>query len=196
MSGHTMLRAFTVFILCTLYVSGWCLEVDISSQDASCAGDSDGWITLSLSDAAPGFVVKLYDKPPAVKQQTLEVLKTSDTLITFKDLPAKKYYISVLDSKNQYYQDEILIKEPKKITFINIEVIQAPSSETAKDGIITLKTTGGTEPLTFKWSEEAGNQKTREAKNLAYGIYRCEISDANNCGPLKPHIIFMKPKNE
>ncbi len=191
-----MLRAFTVFIFSILYTSGWCLEVGISSQDATCAGKSDGQITLSLSDATPEFIVKLYDKPPAVKQQTLEVLKTTDTLITFKDLSAKKYYISVLDSKNQYYQQEIIITEPRKITYIDFEVIQAPSSETAKDGIIKLKTTGGTSPLTFKWSENAGNQKTREVKNLAYGIYTCEISDANNCRPLKPHILFMKPNNE
>jgi hypothetical protein len=43
---------------------------------------------------------------------------------------------------------------------------------------------GGTPPYTYKWSENAGSAEIARVENICMGIYRCEINDSKNCGPV------------
>ena len=191
-----MLRILTFLLVCCAHTVSWCMDVTLKATNTKCNGSADGLIEVYIAQAVPSFTVKLYDRPPAIKQRTLEVVTTNDTLITFASLSAKKYYISIVDGKNQYFSGEVVINEPEPLKYLGDSIVKNPSSESATDGIIKVKITGGVPPYSYKWGEAAGEQKTQHAGNLSYGVYKCIISDANNCGPLRPAVFLMKPKEQ
>jgi hypothetical protein len=196
MSGHTMLRIISLLMVCSLHTISWCMEVKLSATSVTCYGGNDGEIKVSISNASSAYTIKLYDKTPAVKQKTLEVITTSDSIVQFVDLPAKKYFILVTDDKSNRFQGEIVVDEPGPFKYMGHQVDLFPTSSKANNGQITLVITGGTPPYSFKWNGDTKNQTTQTAKGLAYGIYSCEINDANKCGPLRPSIMFLEPDNE
>jgi hypothetical protein len=170
-------------------------DVSVTSTAVRCNGGNDGSLIINISFGIPEYTIKLYDRTPAVKQKTLSEIRSNDTVVEFNDLAAKKYYILVIDSKQQRSVAEAVITESDPLTYIGYSVIKYPESSESSDGVLELNVSGGNIPYVFNWGESAGNQKTRIANNLAYGIYSCEINDKNNCGPLRPSILFIE-KNQ
>lgn len=195
MSGHIMLKFFVLLTACFLHaIAVYGLEVNLTLASTSCSHTSDGQITVRLSGGAEKYMIKLYDRTPAVKQKSLEALSTSDTLIYFKNLPAKKYYVVVKDSKGQVVQKEATLASASPLTYVGFNVLNAPTSTDSKDGKVALNITGGTPPYSLIWNSKTTNKLIID--ELGYGAYTCTVNDANNCGPLNPTILFTKPKNQ
>ena len=57
---------------------------------------------------------------------------------------------------------------------VSCSVIKSPSSPTSRDGILTLRVTGGTSPYSFYWSN---GQRIRTLTNLGQGSYACTVVD-------------------
>lgn len=57
---------------------------------------------------------------------------------------------------------------------VSCSIIKSPSSPTARDGILTLRVTGGTSPYSFYWSN---GQRIRTLTNLGQGSYACTVVD-------------------
>lgn len=198
MSGQDSMLKFLIFLFaCSMQVLHvYSQEVTVVAKKVTCNQGADGSITVDIKFGTPGYTIKLYDKTPAVKQKILRELQTKDNQVIFKNLPAKKYYLLITDSKYQRIVKEVLVEEPGPLTYTGFTVLKHPSSEGSNDGSIELNVSGGSTPYIFNWDDAATNQQTQIANSLSYGIYDCNITDKNNCESLRASVLFLeKPKN-
>jgi hypothetical protein len=185
----------TIFILVWIcFISNIVLSADlefvVKSDSAKCFGESTGKITLNIISGNPVFTIKLYDKKPAIKQKYVAQIVTGEFTCTFSKLPVSKYYITVEDSKGDYLEKTVEIYQPDKLKAEPITIEKCFSGSENNDAVLKANCSGGTSPYSYLWSENAGNQTTQSAKNIARGTYRCIINDKNNCGPVSSTIFF------
>ncbi len=91
-------------------------------------------------------------------------------------LSAGSYSLTVTDSKGQTATSNIEIVEPKPITLT--AKVDAPASTGNSDGKSTVKATGGTGNLTYKWDN---GESTATAIKLGPGNHTVTVTDANGC---------------
>lgn len=168
------------------------LDFDIISDPVKCYGESSGKITVSISSGNPEFTITLYNNKPSSRQKYLTKANIKNTSHTFGNLPADYYYITIEDSEGNYLQRESKIDQPEKLKADPITVEKCSNITENNDAVLKANCSGGTEPYTYSWSENANSQTTQLAKNVSAGIYRCIINDMNNCGPVSATIFFNK----
>ncbi len=185
---------FILICLSFLYFKGFSENIDfnIISGQVKCYGESSGKIEIKIISGSPEFAVILYNKKPSARQKWLAKVSTENTSHTFDKLPAGYYYITIEDSKGSYIEKEIRIDEPEKLKADPITLEKCFTAPEKNDAVLRANCSGGTEPYTYLWSENAGNQTTRLAENISAGIYRCVINDKNNCGTVSATIFFDK----
>lgn len=100
--------------------------------------------------------------------------------------------IVVYSGNEKITGERVIITEPEPLLAGKINIEKAPLDESSCDGILSVNPKGGNLPYTYKWSQNAGSSNESYINNVCMGIYRCEINDSNNCGPVHISIPLVK----
>ncbi|HHH54589.1 MAG TPA: T9SS type A sorting domain-containing protein, partial [Bacteroidetes bacterium] len=140
----------------------------INKKDPGCFDGKNGKISLFVSGGIPPYTYKW---------------STGDTLSTTENLKSGDYYCTITD-KNLCYQvyGPIVLKNPEPLTSI-ILAKDNVTCEGEENGLIEIKTTGGTPPYSFIWTNERGDYLNfnDDIYNLKAGIYSLSIVDSKGC---------------
>jgi len=136
----------------------------ISSQsNVSCAGSSDGSVTLSVTGGIAPYSFSLDGG-------------TAQASGTFDNLAAGTYIVAIADATSCTEDVEVTITEPEVLS-ISYEKTDASCPGEA-DGSVTLTVTGGTQPFSFIWSDGVA---TSTRSGITDGIYSAVVTDLNGC---------------
>lgn len=136
-------------------------NISLSGVDASCFGESNGSISVSVSGAVNPLT---YDwQPPLGGGATPSV-------------GAGKYYLTVTDGNGCQETDSIEIGGAAPI-LTNMVVVDE-SCANGNDGSATVSPSDGQSPYTYLWSD---NSTSSSINNLNSGGYYVTITDANGC---------------
>lgn len=140
------------------------VSLAISGTDISCFGEEDGSATVNTTGGTPPF------------QYTWS---NGQTTMTANDLEAGFQIVTVTDAVGCIVVDTVNITEPARISIIfNTSNVGCDSLD---DGTTTAINDGGVLPVTYQWDTNTGNQTTTTATNLATGVYKVTLTDANGC---------------
>lgn len=137
-------------------------------QDVTCAGAEDGVVIVEVNGGAAPFQ---FNWEVGVARE--DIFQNTDTL---RGLPEGNFAVTVTDNNGCVSMTDFAVKEPQEVN-INVDT-QTPTCQNSFDGIITLETTGGSEPYSYVWSN--GNT-SRSNEFLSFGEYSVTITDANDC---------------
>ena len=148
--------------------------------DDSCAGYSDGSITVSISGGTGLGTYKLNNV----------ILTGNDTIIS--NLSAGQYLYTILDSNNcARPQDTILVEEPDVLE-IDTAMITNVLCHGWNTAAIDLNVIGGSQPYDYQWTGPGGPYTTADLNNIAAGNYFIDILDLNLC-PLSLSYNITEP---
>jgi hypothetical protein len=156
-------------------------ELKVASSPVSCFGKTDGEILINLSGDIAG------------PYQIIVIDSTSKNLAKFDNggkLPCLVKNLGPGNYKVLYYFDGKTEEQPVRITSPNqlkanvIKIVELKGQGTSVIGTIEVNPSGGNLPYNISWSENAGKQTGKTAKDLPKGIYQCTIDDSNHCGPV------------
>ncbi|MAC94148.1 MAG: hypothetical protein CMC96_01470 [Flavobacteriales bacterium] len=133
-----------------------------SSTDVSCNGGNDGQATVNINGGTTPYTYLWSD---------------NQTTATANNLTEGTYTVTVTDDLGCTISDTIIINEPTVLTS-TISSTSNISCNGAADGSATVSATGGTQPYTYNWSN---NATTANIQNLNPGTYIVTITDANSC---------------
>jgi hypothetical protein len=148
-------------ILRSVIINGPAAVVDdVTVEDVSCAGDSNGEICISFFGGNPAFN-----------------WNTGDTTACIENLPGGSYTVTITEGECQTILEDIVVEEPILLkTSVNLT---APSCSSTSDGSIDLSVFGGTPPYSYEWS--FGSFTGEDPLDIAAGDYTVTITDANDC---------------
>ena len=157
--------------------------VGLIFSDVICAGDSTGSISVTASSANEPITYTWDNGIGNIPNPT--------------NLPAGTYNLTITDAAGCSITTSTIIGATS-----NLSVIATPSNLVCNgddNGSITATTNGGIAPITFAWSNGAGNIAT--INNLAAGIYGVTATDAMGCSRVttttltQPNPIFVTVNN-
>ena len=137
--------------------------VDLTLSDVTCAGDSTGSINVTASS----------DNEPITYTWDNGIGNIPNPT----GLPAGTYNLTITDAAGCNVTTSATIGE-----ISNLSLNTTPSNLVCSgdgNGSITATTSGGIEPITFAWSNGAGNIAT--ISNLVAGTYTVTATDAMGC---------------
>jgi len=132
------------------------LEVDVSSNDISCAGENNGMANVST----PGDFTYLWSN------------NSTDAAIS--NLSAGTYIVTVTQSGCDAVET-IIITEPNPLNLV-LDTNESACSSSGSSA--TAVASGGTAPYTYEWST---GDNTSTIGGLDNGAYSFTIADANGC---------------
>ncbi|MDT7828895.1 T9SS type B sorting domain-containing protein [Pricia sp. S334] len=140
-----------------------------SVTDATCAGENDGSITVTLSGGSGGYQ---YAISPNLNQ--------FDDENTFEDLAPGTYRVIAQDSNGCFVELEYTIDEPEMLDITATVLPEVCTGE--ENGSIELTITGGTAPYSTRLSSESNFVQDRTIlTDLASGGYFVFVRDAMGC---------------
>ncbi|MBU8892719.1 MAG: SprB repeat-containing protein, partial [Bacteroidales bacterium] len=172
--------------------------------DATCYGGSDGTFTMSVEGGTKPYTYTLKNNRTSVTQTEV----TSDTIWTFIGLTADEYYAKVEHAGGGVFGDTYDVGQPLELKALKPTVSNPLSCYDGNDGELTAERSGGTPPYTYQWLEwNDGASKfdtlvgetNRILSNIAQGIYRVYVDDANSCGAGGAVLVdfpFIKPPRD
>lgn len=141
------------------------MTLESSARNVSCAGASDGAVSLSISNGSAPFTYRW---------------STGDTTARLNTLPGGiiSFSVTVTDASgcSASLSQSLLVEEPAPLAVATN--IRNASCFTASDGSIDLTVSGGTAPFHYLWS--TGSHQPSIAGLIA-GTYTVTVTDANNC---------------
>lgn len=99
----------------------------------------------------------------------------------FPQLYIGNYTITVTDAAGLSKDTIISISSNLPIPSLDLPTYTIPSSCTGNDGSLTYNATAGTAPFLYSINGGASYSTSNMFKNLSYGLYICDIQDANGC---------------
>lgn len=140
---------------------GCAVSADISAQDVSCFGLTNGTASIALSNAtAPTTYLWSND------EETAEIT----------DLAPGVYTVTATDDNGCEIITSVEVGEPAVLNANTTSTaITAPGLE---DGTATANPTGGNGPFTYEWSN---GETTQTISNLPSANYTVIVTDANGC---------------
>lgn len=145
--------------------AGILLKDSIQTTDLTCAVIPSGKIELKGYNGTAPYQYKLNNQPYTTNN-------------TFPNLMAGKYITWVKDAGGCETPDTVLLSQP--LTLITTIKSTAPLCFNDSNGSIKIQTTGGIPPYTFQFNQQ-GFQSDSVFTNLASGMYRLTVKDANAC---------------
>lgn len=185
-----MLKYFSLFIVCILHANFvWCLQINTVLHAVSCNGGSDGSVEIDLTESTSEYTLRLLmaDGSRVVRNASF----SGDTLVKITDLKAGNYKLLLIEGVEKS-EKVFVISEPDPLKANVIEVINYPSTTESCDGVIKINPSGGTEPYTYKWSENTGNSSLQRVEGLCEGIYRCFVTDIENCDTVSATVYLYE----
>ena len=139
------------------------IEVVVDVTDISCAGESDGTVSIIVSGTNMPFDISV---------EGIEELEGLDKGI---------YNYVVTDFTGCQITNSFDIAEPDSLRIIVGDVVR-PVNSNSGDGIINISVTGGTPPYSFSWMTEDEFFSDEEDLSLLFpGEYVVEIEDSKGC---------------
>ncbi len=141
---------------------GGTVTVD-ATTDATCNGDADGSISVSISGGSLPYTY---------------LWSTGDTIDDITGLSAGTYNLTVTDAAGCQASELVTVSEPDalSITFTTVDADCGSSN-----GSATANVTGGTPTYTYQWDSNAGSVTTALASSLSANSYDITVTDANGC---------------
>lgn len=179
------------FFVTFTFTSGFCNEPEIvpAITPVSCYGADDGKLVLLLKNAPSECTVRL---ALSISGDTLYRPAGNDSEIEFNHLAGGSIDISLFSNTIKISETTVYITEPEPLLAGKINIDRAPADESVCDGALSVNPKGGNPPYLYKWSENAGASDKSTVSNVCMGIYRCEINDSNNCGPVYISIPLLR----
>lgn len=133
-----------------------------AGTNLSCSGANNGTATINLVSAL---------------NPVTYIWSNGGTTKTINNLAPGSYTVTATDASNCPVVQTVQISSPQPLiaTVASKTDVRCPS---AADGSITVGVTGGVQPYTYKWSN---NASSASIFNLAPGIYTLTTTDANAC---------------
>ncbi len=141
------------------------LSVLLTAYDATCYGDCNGRIEVSVSGGTPPYSYS-WSGPDGYASTDKDI----------SGLCSGSYTLTVTDANGCQKISNTSVDEPPPYSVIVTPT--SPSCTGDNDGDITLTVTGATSPYTYLWSN---GQTTNRADFLAAGAHSCVITDDNGC---------------
>lgn len=137
------------------------LVLQTSSQDATCAGFSDGQASVTVSGGTPPYSYSW---------------SSGSVTTTATGLAAGTYMVTVTDANGCTEMASVEVGEPTPVQLIVDQL--SPTCEGTANGVTTATASGGTPPYTYQWSNGDSGETI---VNLAAGTYTVTATDANGC---------------
>jgi ligand-binding sensor domain-containing protein len=139
------------------------LTIAFNTVATTCNGTKDGKVSATISGGTAPYSY---------------VWSNGALTDVVKDLPKGKYKVTISDKDGCGVSDSTTITEPAfmQMTFKTTDVAGAA----ATNGGVTITTTGGVPPYTYKWADATLSGST--ATNLKVGDYSVTVFDKNMCG--------------
>ena len=148
----------------------------LAGQDASCAGEADGALQISLQGGLLPYTIHWQNNLTNLSNALTLI---NDTILIIEELPAGNYEITINDGApdNLPIVTNVIINEsdPLEISLNEFEPIDCFEND---NGRILVHVEGGRSPYHFSWNTgESGN----ELEHLTAGTYQVTITDSLNC---------------
>lgn len=141
------------------------LDLTFDINNASCANQDNGSATVIPVGGTAPYTYQWNDV-------------AAQTRATADNLAPGSYFVSVTDANNCLTVGNVMVESPSPLS-VNISTTDA-SCEAGTNGTAVANVTGGTPPYTYQW-DDGNQQTTATATNLAPGVYRLQVTDANGC---------------
>ncbi len=168
------------------------MSATVDSTPVLCYGGSNGTIVVSNMSGGIG-------SPYYVKLNSGGTYQLTTTSRTYSNLPQGNYVVYVSDSNNNEITYNVTVSQPSQQS-ASITVNTVTTCGNFNDGVITIGSTGGTWPKTYRlyadttspydscggdlintWTNIGAGSPTVVVSNL-YGYGYClEVTDANGC---------------
>ena len=140
-------------------------SVTVTTENVSCAGGNDGMATANVTDGNGPYTYQ-WDDPDN---------QTTETAI---NLSAGVYEVMITDADGCQASATGEVMEPDAMNLTSASI--DPSCAGSCDGEASVAVTGGEEPYSYQWDDDAF-QTTQTATNLCDGTYTVTVTDANGC---------------
>lgn len=137
-------------------------EVQITVNNVSCFGLSDGTVTATISSGQAPYNY---------------LWSNGGISASLSNLSAGTYSVTVTDSNSQQFTGSATISEPS-VLIMNSTIVN-PSYSGGNNGSISLNVQGGILPYSYIWNPSVSS--TSSATNLVAGAYSITASDNNLC---------------
>ncbi len=108
------------------------------------------------------------------------------------NLSAGLYSLTVTDERGcRVVRDSIRITQPESL-LVRVDSTRAALCPTSPDGAIYTSTSGGVEPYTWTWSNEA---RTPNLVGVRGGSYSLLVLDANGCAAILNNLSIPRPES-
>jgi len=152
-------------------ISG-CLGATPTVSDVSCFGESDGAISVSISDASSTALVYAWSGPNSFNSTDKDISNLYS---------AGDYDFTATDPNGCYVTISVPLEVPSALnvagnpsTFNGFNI----SCHGGSNGSINLNVSGGTTLYSYEWST---NETTQNISGLIQGEYDVTVSDGNGC---------------
>lgn len=154
-------------------------EVTIIAEDKFTLGYSITGTTCSSNNGSIFAYVSTGGTPPYdYYLNTISIIDTNLTGVTFQNLQEGQYELRVVDASGCEQRDVIQLTSSNGIDFS----LYPTSCVNGNDATITALITEGVPPFTFTWSSNVtGNPQYIVATGLTSGNYSLTLQDANGC---------------
>jgi gliding motility-associated-like protein len=139
--------------------------VQSSAVGVSCFGSSNGTVSFTTDNLNPPYSFKIGTQTNATG--------------SFSGLAAGSYVASISDASGCEVVKTITIATPAVLTAA-CSITSPITCFGLSNAKAIVNVTGGTVPMTYKWSDSA-TQTTQTANNLGAGLYTVTVTDANGC---------------
>lgn len=136
------------------------IVVNYTKTDITCFGNQDGKISISLEGGVQPYNYSW---------------NNGESTLNLENLNSGLYIVTIIDSNQCEFVEEIQIDEPSPILSI---ISTTPQSINLSDGTATVEVEGGTPPYSYLWNNGITSNVN---SNLLAGIYYVTITDVNNC---------------
>jgi hypothetical protein len=154
-------------------------------SNETCNTSDDGFINLTVSGGTSPF------------SYFWDTSSGSGLNVTSKDqsgLTAGKYYFTITDDNNCYYEDSVEITQPTLLEITNEVKTDVIACNGDNTGSITISASGGTGLLTYTLNPGAlQTNNTGIFNGLGAGTYTAYVEDASSCNVTSSSIEITQP---
>jgi hypothetical protein len=157
--GNTHTCSFTIEVLPAM-------AVVLDGDNITCNGEANGKLSAEVTGGSQGYNY---------------LWSNGATTQSINDLTPGQYTVSVTDADGCTSQQSATLTEPTAVASVPISI--TPETVGQQNGSIDTDVTGGTQPYSYEWQDPSGNviSNQQDIGNLAAGVYRLEVTDANDC---------------
>lgn len=146
-------------VTCVTITEPAVLDVQLTSGNPTCNGNSDGWVSATVTGGTPPYTY-VWNNGSVTQDQY--------------SLASGTYCVTVYDSNACMANACVTLTEPAALS-----VSLTPTGDDGScNGSIATSVTGGNPPYTYSWSN-AGT--TQDLTGLCAGVYTVTITDASGC---------------